>query len=133
MRYERGQVAQTIIESDKEVFDEKLNLFLKDIYGEPITKFHNIPGKFGITVIGRIDKQIPETKADEYELRGETHYCCECKHCEEKLLENGKPDKRYKWRDCVHSEKEVRATTPCCDFFYIMLEAGEDIFKNTKG
>ena len=63
--------------------------------------------------------RIPETVADEYEMRGERYYCKDCpyfgKHADGRRRNGG----------CKYSEHEVVDYTPACELFYKRYAKGE--------
>lgn len=67
----------------------------------------------------RVEKLIPETKADEYELNCDVHYCIECPFLDRPAKSN-KNQKRF---PCEHAEWGITATdSVCCDKFYDWYE-----------
>lgn len=122
MKIKKQRVFRTITETDQIVFDRKCNKFLQDVYDAEY-HFNNVAGAFSVTIIGMQSVTICESISEEYEERGEEHKCCECKYFEYST------DKRIKYVRCPHSSFRVSASMNACDFFYTMLEAGEEIFK----
>lgn len=64
--------------------------------------------------------QVPETLADEYELKGERHKCGECPHFP--VITDG----RVKWVRCPVTQGLVNKGTNCCDTFYKEVMEGAE-------
>ena len=124
MRYEKGKRQKTIIADTGEAFDDAVNNALLDFIECQVT-YKDIPDKFCCIILGKYSKEIPETALERHELSGDKHYCCECK-------EWTRPTKgSVKYTECVHGGR-CAANTPCCEFYYDMVDAGQDMGRYEK-
>ena len=63
----------------------------------------------------------PENICDEYELKGEIHYCAECRHLDTASRHNS----RQKIYPCKYSKYgKAHAEAQACEVFYEEMEAG---------
>lgn len=66
---------------------------------------------------------VAETKAEEYELRGEGHYCIECPYLDRPLRSN----KAQKTFPCQYANYGMtRTDSLCCDRFYEWMERSSE-------
>lgn len=113
MRYVKQYYQETVKEKDPAIFDAKVNEIYRKAYAggkDPEVKF--IDG-LGLCASIRyfVSEQIPESIRDEYELRGEKHYCCECPYF---VL----PEDRRIRRVLCERKNRTDASSGACDIFY---------------
>lgn len=68
----------------------------------------------------RVEKQIPETKAEEYEARGDVHYCLECPYIDRPNKSNPQ-QKRFPCMAKIDAGEDypfTRTDSQCCDKYY---------------
>ena len=69
---------------------------------------------------------VPETLADEYELKGISFVCAQCPYFSPVLKDDGEQDKRCKWGNCEHAEfGRTYKTSPACDKLYDLIREGD--------
>ena len=81
------------------------------------------------------DEYVPETLADEFNLKGINYKCKDCKYCHQISNADGSADKRRKSAYCNHHERQVHKDFDACDTYYFELvsrtgqfdKAGADI------
>ena len=121
MRYVKKSYQVTVLADTPEEYDSRMNeIFAKASQIKSITD-KDIPNKFCSTVRFEYTDDIPETIKEKYEKAGTRFFCGDCKFYV-------KPDKgNVKYTTCQHGESRCRFNNLACDFFYEMIEAGEDM------
>ena len=124
MRYLRKNLQVTVVADTPEDYDNKMNeIFAKATTVKSITD-KDFLDKFCSIVRFEYKEDIPENARERYEIKNECHYCGECR-------EWVKPDKgNVKYTPCPHQDFKCGFNTQACDFFYEMLEAGEDMWRH---
>lgn len=118
MLYQKKNQAKIIHSNTAEEFEETLNNYLSqltDLKSKYELTFNNNMG-FCAYLVYTETVSIPESLAEEYELRGERHYCKECAYCEIPT------DKRFKRCECSYTGEQVWKNSCCCDDFYADME-----------
>lgn len=122
MKYVKQFKQETVREEDPVIFDRKVN----EVYGraqkggkDPVVDF--IAG-LGLCASIRyfVNEQIPEDAKDEFELRGEVHYCSECPYFE---LPS---DRRVKYVRCMKDHVTTATLEACVIFYEILKEEGHE-------
>lgn len=102
-----------------EEFETRMNDLLKRAHNPKYT-INVSGGKFFAVVEYREEKLIPETLADEYELRGEVFYCRNCPECKDQY--SGRTKRCLcKYAELGYTRKDDHA----CNWFYKKLAQGE--------
>lgn len=121
MKFVKHFKQQTVRTNDPREFDALVNeIFIQAAQGgkEPEVHFYDSQG-FCATIRYFVNLQIPETISEEFELRGEKHYCAECQYF------SISSDRRYKYGHCSLYDKRRCGDTPACDALYSMIQGGE--------
>lgn len=121
MKWKRSKQYRCIKGTDAEDFQDKVNAVLEEHPSAEMT----IDGIVPYLCHAWIDceRLIPETKADEYELKGEKHYCIECPYLDRPQNSN----KRQKRFPCEHAKHGIAFTDElACDKFYEWYERQEE-------
>ena len=121
MKYVTLKQTKIITASTAQEFQDKLNSALAEVAlaGHKYDlQFNNNLGLCAFLVYEE-RKEIAETVADEYELKGEVFRCSEC------VKYKPSPDKRVKYTTCDRGVRRCTANDPACDWFYESLEKGE--------
>lgn len=114
MKYVRHYEQKTIKANDPEEFDILMNMVYREAAKsgkEPEIHFFDSMG-FCASVKYYISVNLPETIAEEYELKGLGEKCCACPYFS-KLQ-----DKRFKSSLCTCLNRRVYIDSPACDIFY---------------
>lgn len=101
-------------------FEDELNVALREVAEKGAKyelQFNNNAGMCAYIVYEE-HIRVPETIADEYELRGEEYRCSECP------LYKPSTDKRIKYTTCGHGVRRCAANDFACEWFYEQLEKG---------
>lgn len=118
MYYKNKQQTKIIHSNTAEEFEERLNKYLGELADAKVKyelTFNNSLG-FCAYLLYTETIKVPESLAEEYEMRGEGCYCTECKYCEIPK------DKRVKHYWCGLQERKVCSRSWCCDDFYENME-----------
>ena len=68
---------------------------------------------------------IPESVADEYELKGACFHCEDCPEFQAILKEDGTEDNRLKYGECQYAEMgRTRKDRAACDMLYKLIRDG---------
>ena len=125
MKHVRQFRQETVKEEDPVIFDKKVNeVYARAQEGgkDPVVDF--IAG-LGLCASIRyfVNQDIPEDAKDEFELRGEKHFCSECPYFELPK------DRRVKYVRCG-KDHATTATLEACVIFYEILkeEQNENAF-----
>ena len=116
----------TVHEDSAPLFDEKLNEKVRELNAfRPKVKISKrIP--YYAQIIYTQREMIPETLADEYELKGISFVCAQCPYFSPVLKDDGEQDKRCKWGNCEHAEfGRTYKTSPACDKLYDLIREGD--------
>ena len=101
-------------------FQEKLNTALAEIAEKGYK--HDIQFNMAMGLCAYIlyeeRREVAETIADEYELKGMTFKCYECP------MFRPSEDKRVRYTTCAHGVHRTAHNDLCCDWFYEQLEGG---------
>ena len=118
MKYVKQFVQETVKEENVKEFDMAMNaIYERAALGGKPPEVHYFDGPFMCaTVRYFLEATIPETLADEYELRGERHRCMECPFF------SLPKDRRIKLVKCQRTGRLVEAPTSACELYYNMLE-----------
>ncbi len=121
MKYIHRKQSRIITGSTADEFQTKLNEALNEVatagYKHEIQ--FNMALGFCAFIVFEETRQVPETLAEEYELRGDEYRCSECPMF---VLS---PDKRVKYTTCKRGCRKISANAWACDWFYKALEDGE--------
>lgn len=105
--------------ADAETFEARVNEVLFRVTFPKIELDKNVP--FTAYIWYRIEKEIPETLEECYQVHGAGRKCGDCVHF--------KPvkDKRRKWHPCEYaSYKKTQIEADACDRYYIELEEAKE-------
>ena len=121
MRYVKKQLQTTVVADTPEEYDRQMNeIFEKASTIKSITD-KELTDKFCSIVRFEFSADIPETVKEQYEKEGRKFFCGDCKFYV-------KPDKgNVKYTRCEHGDPRCKFNDLACDFFYEMIEAGEDM------
>ena len=109
---------KTIQASTASEFDEKFNKFSEAVSSRMELQWDPTP--MCVHVLYDEEKLIPETVAEEFELRGEHYFCKDCP-----FFKRGK-DKRCKSVGCKYSPYGTAAEfNSACEYFYKQLINGK--------
>lgn len=120
MKYMTLKQARIIQSATAGGFENELNAALREVAEKGARyelQFNNNAGLCAYIVYEQ-SVQVPETLADEYELRGEEYRCSECP------LFKPSDDKRVKYTTCGHGVRRCEANHYACEYFYEQLEKG---------
>ena len=123
MYSKKTEKVKIIHANSAEEFEESLNRYLSQLAEAKVKynlSFNNSLGFCAYLIYTEV-VDIPESISEEYELRGERRYCTECICC------RIPDDRRIKNYQCSHTHSRVSKYSPCCDYFYEMLERGETL------
>ena len=128
MKYVNRKQSLIITGSTAQEFQEKLNEALNSIASNGRKHEIQFNMNMGLCAYILYDErlEIPESIADEYELKGETYDCGECP------MFRPSDDRRVKYTTCAKGYRRRGYCDPCCDWFYEALEGGE-ITLNDEG
>ena len=116
MKYVRQYVQETVRAQSPKEFDMQMNaIFTRAARSNKEPDVHYFDG-YSATVRYWISKEIAESIADEFELRGEGKKCYECP------LYILPEDKRIKYTDCEYSGCKITANDAACDHYYETYE-----------
>lgn len=123
MRYIKQSKQQTIIADNAEDYDRMMNGIFEHAsqIKEIIDK--DFKDKFCSIIRYEYTADIPETLKEKYEQEGKTFYCGECKFF------TPPPKGNMKYTTCDHCDTRVYTNCTACDFFYEMMDAGEQMLK----
>ena len=112
-----------IVQSDSAAaFEEELNARLMDLSEKnPKVSFAGLTAYISYfeTVC------IPESIADEYELRGACFHCEDCPEFQAALKADGTEDTRLKYGECQYAEmRRTRRDAKACDMLYKLIRDG---------
>lgn len=109
---------KTIQASTPAEFDREFNKFSESVNGEMDLKWD--PSPMCVHLLYTEEKLVPETLAEEFELRGEKYYCKDCP-----FFKRGK-NKRCKSIGCKYSPYGTAAEfNPACEYFFKQLVNGK--------
>lgn len=121
MRYIKHLRQETVVANDAVEFDSKMNDILdKATKGgfDPMIHYFDNMGLCA-TVQYWDSKTVPENICEEFELRGEFHYCFECPNYVKPA------DKRVKKVRCDICNCIIDSMTPACEYLYKKIKDGE--------
>ncbi len=120
MKYINRKQSLIITGSTASDFQDKLNEALAEIAEKGYKHDIQFNMSYGLCayILYEERKEVPESIADEYELKGMTFKCYECP------MFRPSEDKRVKYTTCGHGVRKVGHSDPCCDWFYEQLEGG---------
>ena len=122
MRYESYVVQQTVVSDSVVEYDRQMNEVLNNAPGATIIdRMDN--GRYCSIVRYTKTVSIPETVEEEYYLEGKRFYCKDCKYYQPPT------DGRRRSGTC-ECGTSVHIDASACEYFYMALRRGEDIFKN---
>lgn len=123
MKYVTLKQTKVITASTGPEFQDKLNSALAEVALSGCKYDLQFNNNFGLCafLVYEERKEIAETVADQYELRGEDYRCSECSYF------RPSPDKRVKYTTCAQGERRRYANAHACDWFYEELERGGDV------
>lgn len=122
MRYEKRKGYKCIQGTGAEDFEARVNAVLTDYPSADLKIDALVP--FVCHAFFFVEKAVPECKAEEYEVKGEVHYCIECPHIDRPKTSN-RNQKRF---PCPFANYGMTMTdTRCCDKYYEFLEKQEQI------
>ena len=109
---------KTVTATNAEDFDKKFNDASLSIGTDVELRWDTAP--MTVHFIYKETEHIPETIAEEFELRGEKYYCKNCPYFDRSA------DGRRKSGGCKYAEPgSVVDYTPACEVFYRRLAKGE--------
>lgn len=123
----RSSVVQfAIVKTDSaSLFERQLNeriVELQDNYPE-VSFSESIPLYAHIKY--RMEKEVPESISDEYEMVGAHFTCAQCPYFQPVLKDDGEEDLRFKYGECPNAELgRVFKTEPACDRLYELIHEG---------
>lgn len=117
MKFKRTVQVQCVCAKDPKTFERELNEILERVDDPEIT----FKDGWSAIVKFTMEKYIPETKAEEYELKG---MGCSCEVCPFFMEME---DRRLKWHYCGQYDRKVMKSSPCCDAFYELMERRSDV------
>ena len=121
MKWRRSKGYRCVKASTPEEFEEKINAVLRQYPGAKMDIDIHIP--LLCHVWYDTDVLTPECKADEYELKGDIHYCIECPYLDRPRNSN----KNQKKFPCQYANWGISATdSRCCDKFYDWYEQQDE-------
>lgn len=120
MKYINRKQSLIITGSTAGEFQEKLNTALADLAAKGYRHELQFNMSMGLCayILYEESMEIPESVADEYELKGETYRCYECP------MFRPSDDRRVKYTTCGKGKRHISHCSPCCDWFYEELERG---------
>lgn len=128
MKYLNRKQSLIITGNTAAEFQENLNTALDDLANRGYKHELQFNMAYGLCayIIYEERAEVAETIADEYELKGETYKCYECKYY------RPSSDKRVKYTTCGHGQRHTHHSRPCCDWFYEEMERGEVILNEEE-
>lgn len=116
MRHETRRVFRCISGSTPEEFQRLMNEALGTMTNPEIT----FPPSMALTayILTGEKTRIPECRADEHTLMGDTYICSACPYFERTN------DLRRKWHYCVYHQKKCHEETPMCEDAYRQIDEG---------
>lgn len=123
MKFRRTRQIKCVSENNARDFEREVNLILGKYEVQSMKYETNVPFTVYIEIMDEV--YIPETLAEEYEVRGCAGHCCECPY----FAEN--PDRRTKWHYCFKHDKKVTKDHFACDDYY--LEKGGNDVPSIRG
>ena len=121
MKWKRSKRYQCIKADSAEEFEQAVNNVLDEYPDAEMTIDVLVP--FLCHAWIKCERLIPETKADEYELKGEKHYCIECPYIDRPANSN----RNQKKFPCEYADYGItRTNMPCCDKFYEWYEKQQE-------
>ena len=119
MRYKSTTKMTCIHAENAETFEARINDVLFRVSFPKIEIDRNLPYTAYITY--RTEQEIPETRAECYQVHGAGKRCGDCDHF------RPVKDKRRKWHPCEYAAyKKTEITADACDRFYIEQEQKKD-------
>lgn len=123
MRRESIQQFAIVRSDSASAFEEELNTRIRELAAyKPEVRFDGLTAYIQY----RIEKVIPESVCDEYELKGSSFICEQCPCFEPILKRDGTEDKRIRYGECQFAEfGRTYKDSPACERLYQMLKSGE--------
>lgn len=122
MRYIRSKQYKCIKGDGPEDFETAVNAVLEKFPSAELIIDTLVPYLCHAWI--RVERQIPETKAEEHELAGDAHYCIECPYLD-RPTNSRKNQKRF---PCKHADYGLTMTDSlCCDKYYEWAERETEV------
>lgn len=112
-----------IVQSDSAAaFEGELNARIRELSDRnPQVKFDGLTAYISY----RETVSVPETIADEFELKGAGFRCEDCPEFQALLKEDGTEDKRLRYGECQYAEYgRTYKDSPACDMLYKLIKSG---------